>query len=227
MGLIALSTLMPVQSMAYGASEESMKALADGNTRFALELYGKLRKVDDNLFLSPYSVSAALAMTYIGARRQTASQMADVLGLALPQEQLNQAFADLEGQLNALKEKGNIQLNVANSLWPQAGYPLLKSYVSLAQTYYGAAITPLEYTSGKETARRKINTWVEEQTQNRIKDLIQPGMLGSSTRLVLANAIYFKGNWSMAFKINTVHLSILIRFSKSTRSLQGTVLGRR
>ena len=109
-------------------------------------------------------------------------------------------MADLRGQLNALEEKGNVHLTVANSLWPQAGYPFLTSYVEIVRKYYGAAITPLNYRSDKEAARRRINTWVEEKTQNRIKDLIQPGMLDPSTRLVLANAIYFKGKWSMAFK---------------------------
>ena len=198
--LIALSALIPVRSTASGIQEESMKALAQGNTGFALALYQKIRKADNNLFLSPYSISAALAMAYAGARGETASQMAKVLDLALPQDELNPAFADLQGQLDALQEKGDIQLNVANSLWPQAGYPLLTSYLALVKTYYGVAITPLDYVSNRETARRTINAWVEEQTRNRIKDLIQPGMLDPSTRLVLANAIYFKGNWALAFK---------------------------
>jgi len=189
-----------MQSVAWEAREESMKALAEGNTGFALELYGKLRAVDGNLFLSPYSISSALAMTYAGARGETASQMATALELTLPQDELNVAFADLQGQLHAVQEKGTIQLNVANSLWPQAGYSFLKSYLSLAQKYYGVTITPLDYRSDKEAARRAINAWVEEKTKNRIRDLIQRGMLTSSTRLVLANAIYFKGNWSSAFK---------------------------
>jgi serpin B len=189
-----------MQSVAWGAQEESVKALAEGNTRFALELYGKLRAVDGNLFLSPYSISSALAMTYAGARGETASQMATALELTLPQDELNVAFADLQEQLHAVQEKGTVQLNVANSLWPQAGYPFLKSYLSLAQKYYGVTVTPLDYRSDKEAARRAINAWVEEKTKNRIRDLIQRGMLTSSTRLVLANAIYFKGNWSRAFK---------------------------
>jgi len=198
--LILLAAFIPVRSVASGVSEESMKAQAVGNTGFALELYHKIRVADGNLFLSPYSISAALAMTYAGARGETASQMAKALDMVLPQDKLNPAFADLQGQLNALQEKGGIQLNTANSLWPQAGYPLLSSYVSLVKRYYGVTITPLDYGSDSETARRRINAWVEEQTRKKIKDLIQPGMLDPSTRLVLANAIYFKGNWSTAFK---------------------------
>jgi len=198
--VVALVLLVAVRSAASGVSEENLKALAEGNTGFALELYHKIRVADGNLFLSQYSISAALAMTYAGARGETASQMAKVLDLALPQDELNPAFSDLQGQLSALQEKGDIQLSVANSLWPQAGYPLLSSYVSLVKRYYGVTVTPLDYRSDKETARRRINAWVEEQTRNRIKDLIQPGMLDPSTRLVLANAIYFKGNWSTAFK---------------------------
>ena len=91
-GLIALVALIPVQSMASGAPDDVMKALADGNTTFALDLYGKLRVIDGNLFLSPYSVSTALAMTHAGARGETASQMADVLALRLPQDEINQAW---------------------------------------------------------------------------------------------------------------------------------------
>jgi serpin B len=199
LGLIALAVLISQQSQAVGAGEESMKALVEGNTKFALELYGNLH-VDGNLFLSPFSISTALAMTYAGARGKTASQMASVLEFGLPQNEVNPAFTALEQNLHTLKEKGAIQLNVANSIWPQVGYPLLKSYLNLTKTYYGVAITPLDYRGDTETARREINTWVEEKTQNKIKDLIQPGMLVASTRLVLANAIYFKGNWSKAFK---------------------------
>lgn len=177
-----------------------MKEVAQGNMAFALGLYHKVRVARGNLFLAPYSISTALAMTYAGARGETASQMAKVLGLALPRDELNPAFADLQGQLKVLQEKGDIQLNVANSLWPQAGYPLLTSYLTLVKTYYGVAITPLDYASDTETARKTINAWVEGETRNKIKDLIQPGMLDASTRLVLANAIYFKGNWLAAFK---------------------------
>jgi len=97
-----------------------------------------------------------------------------------------------------MKEKGNILLKFANALWPQVGYSFLEEFLSLIEEYYGVSITPVDY-SDPETARRKINAWVEEKTQEMIKELIPPGLLDPLTSLVLINAVYFKGNWANQF----------------------------
>lgn len=177
-----------------------LTTVVQGNTQFALDLYQTLRPAVGNLFFSPYSISTALAMTYAGARGNTKTQMAHVLCFTLDQERLHPAFASLEAILKSVQAKGHILLKIANALWPQVGYPFLEEFLDLAKRYYGVLITPVNYCEA-ETARQRINTWVEEKTEEKIKELIPPGILDALTRLVLTNAIYFKGNWSSQFEV--------------------------
>ncbi len=175
-------------------------AVVKGNTAFALELYARLRERDGNLFLSPYSVSTALAMTYAGARGDTAAQMADVLHFDLKGEALHRAFGQLVERLNEQGEKGGYQLSVANALWGQKGYGFLKEFLDLTEAHYGAGLHEVDFEKGLEAARQTINAWVEEETQDKIKELIPKGALDVLTRLVLTNAIYFKGDWASPFE---------------------------
>jgi serpin B len=173
------------------------------NSAFALDLYREIKDAKKgNIFFSPYSISTALAMTYGGARGNTAKQMADVLHFPQDHQELHPAFAQLEALLNAVQEKGDIRLHAANSLWPQKDYPFLKEYITLVKKYYGVTVTPVDFVAAADKAAQQINQWVEEKTNNKIKDLIQPGLLDALTRLVLANAIYFKGNWASQFDEN-------------------------
>ncbi len=166
----------------------------------AFDLYGKLAAENEgNLFFSPYSISTALAMTYGGARGETAEQMDTVLHLGGP-EPTHPAFAYLRKTLNNVQETGRVQLNVANALWPQKDFTFLPDYLALTKKYYGSELHPVDYKADAEGARQQINTWVEDQTNDKIKDLIAEGALNARTRLVLANAIYFKGNWATQFK---------------------------
>ena len=187
-------------SSASSADQPAVQTAAEDNTAFALELYQQLCRVEGNLFLSPYSISTALAMTYGGARGDTARQMAATLHFTLDQKKLHPAFAEFRSHLNDVQKKEKIQLHTANSLWPHKDYPFLKAYLTLIKKYYGASITPVDYKTANEEARTTINEWVEEQTEEKITDLIQPGVLTPLTRLVLVNAIYFKGNWARQFK---------------------------
>ncbi len=179
-------------------SSEDLATVVRGNTHFALDLYRQLAGARGNVFFSPYSVSTALAMTYAGARASTAAQMAQTLHFALDQERLHPAFAALEAQLEAAQESGAVRLKVANALWPQVDYPFLPDFLALTKAQYGAPIFAVDYTRA-EAARQRINTWVEEKTENKIVDLIPEGVLDALTRLVLVNAIYFKGNWAAQF----------------------------
>lgn len=178
-----------------------MNALVKGNTAFALDLYGKLKAEKGNLFFSPYSISTALAMTYAGARGNTEKEMASALRFTLTQERLHPAYASLEKALNTVREKGEIQLNIANALWPHKDYNFLPEFLKLTEKNYGVLIHSLDY-ADSEAARKEINKWVEKETEDKISDLIQPGILSSLTRLVLVNAIYFKGNWMRQFDKN-------------------------
>jgi len=199
LAIVALS--FSTSSMTVKASDNSdTKTVMEGNTAFALDLYGNLKEKEGNLFFSPYSISTALAMTYAGARGNTEKQMSEVLHFKLDQKQLHPAFSHLEAQLNAAQEKEGIELSVANTLWAQKDYVFLREFLDLTRKNYGAVLNFLDFKRAYEEAREKINTWVEEKTRNKIKDLIKPGILNALTRLVLTNAIYFKGDWESQFK---------------------------
>jgi serpin B len=177
-----------------------VEAVVKGNNAFALDLYRQLRNPSGNLFVSPYSLSTALAMTYAGARGQTATEMSKVLHFTLGQEDLHPAFAALRTQLEVQKQQGEgVQLKIANRLWGQQGYNFLQPFNQLTQDYYGAALEEVDFSGDTEKARRTINQWVAQQTQEKIKDLIPPAILNSLTRIVLTNAIYFKGSWLKPF----------------------------
>lgn len=169
-----------------------------GNSRFALDLYGRLRTEPGNLFFSPGSISTALAMTYAGARAETEAQMADVLHFDLPQDRLHAAAADLADRLRGAQQKG-VEVRVANRLWGQAGYELLPGFLRTMKEHYGADVGQVDFVGQTEAARQVINGWVLGQTNNKIQDLIPAGVLDPLTRLVLTGAIYFKGDWARQF----------------------------
>src|ERR1700683_1161771 len=173
------------------------KVVVAGNNAFAVAFYTQLRNQSGNLFFSPESISTALAMAYAGARGDTASEMATTLHFTLPQPQLNPAMGALLSDLNAVHD--GYQLTVANALWAQQGYTFLDAFLQLLKTDYGAGLNQVDFKGATEAARLTINRWVEQKTQDKIKDLLQPGTLAPSTRLVLTNAIYFKGDWQTQF----------------------------
>jgi serpin B len=178
-----------------------VKALAQSNNEFAIDLYGRLSaKETGNVFFSPYSISTALAMTYAGAEGQTEKQMAEVLRFGLPEERLHAAFASLRQSSDPGNSKPGYQLRVANRLWGQQGFHFMPAFQQTVRTSYGAELAPVDFARQTEAARRTINGWVEKETEQKIKDLIAPGVLDSMTRLVLTNAIYFKGTWTDEFK---------------------------
>ncbi len=191
------------------ANDDSDKqgTIVQGNNTFALELYAKLKNADGNLFFSPYSISTALAMTYAGARGRTAEQMADVLRFPIGEppshlnsRQLATEFGKLVKDLNARGENGAYELIVANALWGQKGYGFLAEFLELVETHYGGRLNEVDFVEATETSRQTINAWVEKKTNEKIKNLIPKGVLDSMTRLVLTNAIYFKGNWAQQFR---------------------------
>jgi len=175
-------------------------AMEDSNNEFALDLYAKLKDEPRNLFFSPYSISTALAMTYAGARGETEKQMAEVLHFTLEQKYLHPAFSKLQRSLNERGGKGAYELTVSNALWGQKGYGFLKEFLEIIKTNYDGGLNEVNFVGATESARKTINAWVERETNNKIKDIIGPGVLSSMTRLVLTNAIYFKGNWARQFE---------------------------
>jgi serpin B len=174
----------------------------EGANAFALDLYARLRGEEGNLFFSPYSISTALAMTYAGAQGDTAAEMAKTLHFPADAEKLHASYAALLNQLNDGGPDRGYQLNVANALWGQKGYPFRNPFLTLVRDRYRAGLSELDFAGNSEEARRFINTWVEKKTQDKIKDLLPEGSLDRLTRLVLTNAIYFKGDWASQFNKN-------------------------
>ncbi|MFH1313725.1 MAG: serpin family protein [Candidatus Eisenbacteria bacterium] len=181
------------------ASEPDTRMLAKGNTKFALDLYGELRTQSGNLFVSPYSISSVLALTYAGARGSTATQMADVLNFTPEDESLHTAFAAITSALEARAKAGESDLSVANALWGQKGKEFLDEFVDLNKEHYGAGLEQVDFLNDTENARKTINTWVAKETRNRINDLLKQGSLSPSTKLALTNIIHFRGDWAIEF----------------------------
>jgi serpin B len=187
-------------------NEQQAAALVRGNSAFALDLYRQLEEREGNLFYSPYSISLALAMTYAGARGETAQQMAEALHFELPQEELHPAFnaLDLElekrGQGAEGKDGEPFRLHVVNAIWGQQDYGFQEAFLDVLAENYGAGLRTLDFAADPEAARETINAWVEEQTEERIQDLLPPGSIGALTRLVLTNAIYFNAAWRHPFE---------------------------
>jgi serpin B len=192
-----------------GATADEIGALITGNTEFALELYSRIGG-DGNLFFSPYSITAALSMTAAGARSNTELEMARVLRFPtegsgeaerpVDRDRIAASFASLEAGLRADPSEAGYELHVANSLWGQEDYPFVGSYLELLKANYGAGVSLVDFVRNAEGARLRINEWVETETREKIVDLIPPGGVNSATTLVLANAVYFKGDWARKFK---------------------------
>jgi serpin B len=192
--------LFPCGSDALGA--EPGPALVAGNNAFALALYHRLNTADGNLFFSPFSISTCLGMTYAGARGRTASQMALTLHFSTGSEQTAVAFcALLKTVLPSPSPKG-VEFDTANGLWGKKERPLLPAFVNSAAQDYGAAVEQADFVNAPEPVRQEINNWVKGKTRGRIEDLLEPGVVSKTTRLVLVNAIYFKGQWKQQFATN-------------------------
>ncbi|MGB8707528.1 MAG: serpin family protein [Dehalococcoidia bacterium] len=189
------------------ASQADLAAVVDDNNAFAFDAYQQI-KGDENLFFSPYSISLALAMTYVGARTDTEQQMASTLHYTLPQERLHPVLNSLDIELSQRgqgakgKDDKGFRLNIVNAIWGQQGYAFLQEFLDTLAENYGAGIRTLDFINAPEPSRIAINDWVSDQTEGRIKDLIPQGAIDIMTRLVLTNAIYFNAAWQYPFEKN-------------------------
>lgn len=182
--------------------------LVEGNSSFTFDLHQALGEKTGNLFYSPYSISLALAMTYVGARGETERQMAGTLRFNLPQDRLHPAFNSLDLELASRgegaggKDEKGFRLNIVNAIWGQKGYDFLAEFLDVLAENYGAGLRLLDFVNTPEESRITINDWVSNQTEGRIQDLIPQGLIDELTRLVLTNAIYFNAAWAEPFQPN-------------------------
>lgn len=180
-----------------------MQSLALNN--FCFKLFNSLSLgKDENFFISPFSISTALTMAYAGSRAQTATQLKQLLNL---NEQLtnDQIFKTNGEYFRVLAEiRGQVELNVANKIFIANDFQLLEEFSKILADSFKSSVQTLDYSRGLEAARA-INSFVEKQTVNKIKNLVSPSDLDSLTKLVLVNAIYFKGNWKHQFEKCQTH----------------------
>jgi len=200
----------PTDSPASGSpsvDDERLAELAAGNAGFALALHRQLADGGGNQFVSPYSISVALSMTYAGARGDTEREMREALRYTLG-EDVHDALADLRAELDARGTTEDpvedetvdaFQLEVANALWGREGYPFDDDYLALVEQHYGAGLRRADFADDPDGERERINDWVADRTEDRIEDLLPRGSLGPSTVLVLTNAVYFMASWAFEF----------------------------
>ena len=179
--------------------------LVAGNAEFAADLYKIAAEDEGNLFMSPHSISTALAMTYAGANGDTATQIADAFHFTQPPATLHGSLNALDLALASRAQAGSSQtipfkLRTANSIWGQDGFAILAPFLDTLAVNYGAGLHVLDFQGDTEGSRQTINGWVEGQTNNKIKELLPEGVVQPSTKLVLTNAIYFSAAWSEPFE---------------------------
>lgn len=178
-------------------TKDGVKKVAEANNKFTFDFYSKFSDRGGNIFFSPFSISSALAMTHEGAKGKTAEEMESVFYFPQSNSERRPAFARIYNIVN--KKDKKYKLQTANALWAQEDYPFLESYLGIIEKYYGGRTTNLDFVKETEKSRIVINDWVEKKTYDKIKDLIPAGVLNPLTRLVLTNAVYFKGNWATQF----------------------------
>ncbi|XP_059328330.1 heterochromatin-associated protein MENT-like isoform X1 [Ammospiza nelsoni] len=221
-----------------------MESLSVSTNSFTLDLYKKLNETSkgQNIFFSPWSIATALAMVHLGAKGDTASQMAEVLHFnqtareegssettrpspARPKkrkmdsehqgaENIHSGFKKLLSDIN--KRKSTYLLKSANRLYEEKTYPLLPKFLQLLTSYYNAKPQAVNFKRSAEQVRAQINSWVENKTERKIQSLLPAGSLHSRTVLVLVNAIYFKGKWEKKFlEKNTSEMPFRISKTKT------------
>ena len=191
----AAAVLLLTAPGAFSSEENLLDAgLSDGNNSFAFKMYNELRSSEGNIFFSPWSVSSALAMTYSGARGNTAAEMRKALDFRLEQKQLPTAFKNLNSELMSAAGRSGQKLNIANGLCLTGGEPG-GEYKALLKEDYDAEIFP--------GGLSEINGWVRRKTEGKIEKILES--LDANSAFVILNAIYFKGTWDSQFKKSDTH----------------------
>lgn len=208
-----LTTLLGLALLTTAAADT--RAVATSINTFGLDLHRRLAGAGGNLVTSPWSIESALAMTWAGAAQQTKLEMQTVLRLPEDGAAVHAGFASLAADLDGLAQKSQdrvkaarrsggpataLEINAANRLFGDRGYPFEKSFLSLTEKSYGAPLEALDFRKSPEAARLRINGWVASRTKDRIPELIPGGVIDRDTRLVLTNAIYLKAPWAQEFE---------------------------
>ncbi|WP_410510238.1 serpin family protein [Methanosarcina hadiensis] len=175
--------------------------IAAANNAFAFDMYSQLAKLETgeqgNIFFSPHSISAAMAICYEGAENTTKEQISNVFYFPIDKTVLRESFKEMNGRINS--EKDNYKLETANALWVQEGYPAEEEYIYNVKNYYNGEVTNLDFAGKPDGSRDTINEWVEDKTNNKIKDLVPEDSITPDAQIIITNAIYFNGKWIYVF----------------------------
>jgi serpin B len=194
----------PFPSSNGSAATVSETGMVTANNQFARDLYLQLARdpqyARSNIFFSPFSLSSALAITYEGARGTTADEIRSVFHFPSDNTLLREGFSNVNAGIN--NGDTNYTLNTANALWAEKTFPFMPDYISTAGCWYSANVTNLDFISKPEASRQTINTWVANRTHDKIQNLLPAGSIDPLTRLVITNAVYFKGIWEKQFDAN-------------------------
>nr|XP_048284064.1 leukocyte elastase inhibitor [Myodes glareolus]XP_048284065.1 leukocyte elastase inhibitor [Myodes glareolus] len=176
-----------------------MEQLSTANTLFALELFRTLTEDNStgNIFISPFSISSALAMVFLGTKGDTAAQLSKAFHFDAV-EDVHSRFQSLNAEVS--KRGASHTLKLANRLYGEKTYDFLPEFLASTQKMYGADLAPVDFQQASDDARKVINKWVKDQTEGKIPELLAAGVVDSMTKLVLVNAIYFKGMWKDKFR---------------------------
>jgi serpin B len=207
------------------ATQQGINTVITGNNQFAFNLYNQLKDDSRNIFFSPFSLNNAFAMVYEGAKGDTAQQIQSVFGFPSDNNDRQSSFEAINNDLN--QATTSYQLNIANALWVEKDYPLLSSYTNTVAQVYGGNASTVDFIGNPAGAVTTINAWVAGKTNNKIPNLLSTGDVDSSTRLVLTDAIYFKGTWTFPFDPNlTIPMPFYSDGSGSTTVEQASMMGR-
>ncbi|NXB03852.1 SPB10 protein, partial [Cnemophilus loriae] len=211
-----------------------MEVVSTSVGKFTVDLFNKLNETNKgkNIFFSPWSISAAVALTYLGAKGTTATEIAEVFHFTLgagaeasssvarpsrgrPKRRKldpeNKQAADIHSGFKKLltavnKPRSTYSLRSANRIFVEKTFLLLPTYIQLSKNYYKAEPQKVNFKTAPEQSGKEINAWVEKQTEGKIKNLLSPRDVTNSTKLILINAIYFKAEWEVKFKAEDTEL---------------------
>ncbi|WP_440826693.1 serpin family protein [Psychrobacter cryohalolentis] len=190
----------PIEVKVLTSTPEGIAEVVTANNQFAIDIYqqinGQPQQVDKNVFFSPYSLSTAMAMLYAAAKGETKAQIQKTFHYPTPAI-LNPNSAALYNQFN--KSNPDYKLATVNDLWMQQGLTPTKSYIDTVQRYYSGQVTALDFEGSPDSARQTINKKIVEKTKQMIPELLPKGSIKSDTAVVLTNAVYFKGDWTLPF----------------------------
>ena len=193
--LVAFMPLLPAAE-----PQPARDRVLQGMNEFAAELYPRLARNGDNAIFSPFNLFTALSMALNGARSGTAKEMAAVLHQPSSDTGYQAALAEVVGEMIKSATSGGTQLSSSNGLWVDKAFRIQTDFRQSLQTFYNAPHLQLDFSANPEGARDEINRWTAEHTKGKIANLLGPGAVDRSTRLVLTSAIYFYGKWQSAFR---------------------------